>query len=90
MKPDFQANQVFHFLLAAQEPLLLDPGNCVHQMKNMALTDDLLLQSLFQDLPTSSYFLLPPQPQIIENPDFFRLFIKVRNIASLRYILSLI
>lgn len=29
MKPNFQANQVFHFLLAAQEPLLLNPGNCV-------------------------------------------------------------
>lgn len=86
MKPNFQANQVFHFLLAAQEPLLLNSGNCVHQMKNMALTDDLLLQSLFQDLPTSSYFLLPTQPQIIEDLDFFRLCIKVPNIACLRNI----
>lgn len=56
-----------------------------HLMKNMAQTDDLLLQSLLQDLPTSSYFLLPTQPQIIEHLDFFRLYIKVPNIASLRY-----
>lgn len=86
MKPNFQANQVFHFLLAAQEPLLLNPGNCVHQMKNRALTDDLLLQSLLQDLPTISYFLLPTQPQITEDFNSFGLYIKVPNITSLRYI----
>lgn len=90
MKPNFQANQVFHFLLSAQEPLLLNPGNFAHQMKNVALTDDLLVQSLFQDLPTSSYFLLPTQPQIIEDLDFSRLYIKVPNIASLMCNFSLV
>lgn len=51
----------------------------------MAQTDDPLLQFLLQGLPASSYFLLPPQSQVIEDLDFFRLYIKVPTISFLLY-----
>lgn len=74
------------FSLQLKSPFCFNLVITHHKMKNIiAQTDDLLLQFLLQDLPASSYFLLPTQPQIIEDLDFFRLYIKVPNIASLLY-----